>query len=118
LVHARWVALQGPPGQIPTTPFRGLADGDVRFVGDPIALVVAESRYVAEDACELVEVDIEALDPVLDMEAALALGAPLVHPELGTNVAGAIPPMDDPELDGIFAGAAHVVTETLSQHRY
>ena len=45
---------------MPGAPLRPLADGDVRFVGDPIALIVAESRYVAEDAAELVEVDIDA----------------------------------------------------------
>ena len=52
-------------------PGRVLADGDVRYVGEPIAIVVAESRYVAEDAAELVEVDIEPVAPVLDMFAAI-----------------------------------------------
>src|SRR5439155_14109960 len=56
-IHASWVDFQGPPGDAPGTPFRALAEGHVRYVGDPIALVLAESRYVAEDACELVVVD-------------------------------------------------------------
>ena len=58
----------------------------MRFVGDPIALVVATSRYVAEDACDLIEVDIEPTPAVATLEAAMADGAPLVHPELGRNV--------------------------------
>ena len=58
------------------TPRRVLADGDVRFVGDVIAMVVAESRYLAEDAAELVSVDIEADDPVVTSAQALAEGSP------------------------------------------
>jgi carbon-monoxide dehydrogenase large subunit len=117
-VHASWVDFSGPPGEVPTTPFRALAEGDVRFVGDPIALVIAESRYVAEDACELVEVDIDPQPAVLDMDEARADGAEAVHPELGTNVANIVPPVDDPELDRIFSEAPHIVTETFYQHRY
>ena len=49
-------------------PFRALADGDVRCVGEPYAMVVAESRYVAEDAVELIEVDFDPLPAVVDME--------------------------------------------------
>ena len=43
-----------------------LAEGEARFVGDPVALVVADSRYLAEDAAELVEVDYDPLTPVVD----------------------------------------------------
>jgi len=109
--------FQGDRPPAPCAPLRPLADGDVRFVGDPIALVIAESRYVAEDAAELVVVDYEPLPPVVDAEAA-ATATDVVHPELGSNVAlhAASPP--DPELDAAFAAAAHVVTETLVQHRH
>jgi aerobic carbon-monoxide dehydrogenase large subunit len=57
----------------------------VRYVGDAVAVVVARDRFAAADALEAVEVDYEPLPAVVDMEAALADGAPLVHEELGTN---------------------------------
>jgi carbon-monoxide dehydrogenase large subunit len=59
----------------------------VRHVGEIVAMVLAPSRALAEDACELVEVDYELLPPVTDMLAAAEPGAPLVHPEWKTNVA-------------------------------
>ena len=53
--HAMWTDMLGPPSDTnPMPPLRVLAAGDVRFVGDPIAIVVAESRYLAEDGAELV----------------------------------------------------------------
>jgi carbon-monoxide dehydrogenase large subunit len=109
--------FQTDPPPSPCAPLRALADGDVRFVGDPVALVVAESRYVAEDACELVEVEYEPLAPIVDPEAARG-SADLVHPELGSNVAMTVPTPPDPELDAVFASAAHVVRERLVQHRH
>ncbi|HTX29296.1 MAG TPA: xanthine dehydrogenase family protein molybdopterin-binding subunit [Streptosporangiaceae bacterium] len=99
----------------PTTPLRPLADGDVRFAGDPIAIVIAESRYLAEDAAEAVDVELEPLPPVLDIATGLSTEI-LVHPETGSNLAAAIyAPADD---EHAFGSAAHVVTETVAQHRY
>jgi carbon-monoxide dehydrogenase large subunit len=100
----------------PGAPLRPLADGDVRFVGEPIAVVVADSRYVAEDAVELIEMHCEPLDPVLDYERG-ADSEDLVHPELGSNVAAEAHTGEDPQLDAAFAGAAHVVEATFWQHR-
>jgi carbon-monoxide dehydrogenase large subunit len=68
------------------TPIRALASGKVRFVGEPVVAVVAESRYLAEDACELIEIAYDPLPPVVDPEAAAAPDAPLIHEEAGTNV--------------------------------
>ncbi len=68
------------------TPIYPLARGKVRYVGEPVVAVVAESRYVAEDALDLVNVDLEPLPGVCDPEAALETGAPLLHEEAGTNV--------------------------------
>src|ERR671926_1349224 len=65
----------------------GLAHDKVRFVGEPLALVVAEDRYLAEDALELIEAEFEPLEPVLDAEAAQQPGAPLLYEEWGDNVA-------------------------------
>jgi carbon-monoxide dehydrogenase large subunit len=68
------------------TPIMPLAQGKVRFVGEPVVAVVAESRYLAEDAAELVDVDFTPLPAALDPEAALAADAPLLHEQAGTNV--------------------------------
>lgn len=71
-------------------PFWAAATDEVRYVGEPVAVVVAADRYLAEDAAEKVVVDYEPLPVVADLDAALsedgAQGAPLVHPPLGTNV--------------------------------
>ena len=103
----------------PHPPMRPLAAGDVRFVGDSLAIVVAEDRYVAEDAAALVEVDIEPQPAVLDLAAAAAAvpGGELVHPELGTNVAGAVDAVDEGAWGAICAQAAHVVTRSIVQGR-
>src|SRR6266550_3635628 len=63
-----------------------LARGVVRFVGDVVAAVVAETRAQAVDAAELVVVDYDPLPVVIDAEAALADGSPLLFPEHGSNV--------------------------------
>jgi aerobic carbon-monoxide dehydrogenase large subunit len=69
-------------------PHHPLTKDKARYVGDPVAVVVADSRVLAKDAAELVEVDWEPLPAVTDIKAALADGAPLVHEDLGTNDAG------------------------------
>src|SRR5919106_2059222 len=66
-------------------PHYPLTPDEARYQGDGVAVVVAESRALAKDAAELVEVDYEQLDAVADVEKALADGAPLVHSDLGTN---------------------------------
>ena len=96
-------------------PSHVLAPGDVRFVGDPVALVVAEDRYVAEDALDLIDIDYEPLVPVVDYEQA-ATSPHLVHPELGTNL-GASGSGPDPELARVFGSAHLVATETFHQQR-
>src|SRR5262249_12541980 len=58
----------------------------VRYPGEWVAAVVAESRALAEDAAELVEIDYEPLTPVTDPEAAMRAGAPAVHHDHGSNV--------------------------------
>jgi carbon-monoxide dehydrogenase large subunit len=70
-----------------TPPHLPLARGAVKHVGDGVAVVVATSREAAADALEAVEVDYEPLPVVMDMEAAMADGASLVHEDIGTNVA-------------------------------
>ncbi len=95
---------------------RPLTDDEVRFVGDPVALVVAESRALAEDAAELVVVDIDPLPAVIGFDAALAPDAPLVHAARGTNVAQDMPVLL-PGWDEAKDAAAEVVRATFEQHR-
>ena len=66
-------------------PHYPLATDEARYQGDPVAVVVAESRALAKDAAELVEVEYEPLPSIADVQKALAQGAPLVHEDLGTN---------------------------------
>ena len=63
-----------------------LAKDKVRHVGEPLAAVLAESRYAAEDGVGRIFADIEPIDAVVDLESALAPGAPLVHDDLDTNL--------------------------------
>ncbi|MGH9025961.1 MAG: xanthine dehydrogenase family protein molybdopterin-binding subunit, partial [Acidimicrobiia bacterium] len=109
--------VSGPQAAGPRAPLRPLADGDVRFVGDPIALVIADDRYLAEDGADLVEVDFDPLTPLVDAQAALAATDDPVHSELGSNVALEMGTPADADLDAILVSAAHVVTETFVQHR-
>lgn len=64
-----------------------LAKDRVRHAGEPVVMVVAESRYIAEDALADIFVDAEPLDVVSDLAAGLEPGAPIIHPQLGTNLA-------------------------------
>jgi 2-furoyl-CoA dehydrogenase large subunit len=89
----------------------------VRFVGEPIAVVVATDRFTAEDAAELVTVDYAPLDVVVDARAALAEDAPLLHPGAGSNVA-TDRTFSFGGVDEAFAGAAHVVTGEYDFPRY
>src|ERR1700694_3527293 len=104
--------------QGPSAPVRPLADRDVRFVGEPIAIVVADSRYIAEDACDLIQVDYEAMSPVVDYEVAAEDTENLVHPELGSNLATPMAHGPTKDFDEALATAAHVVTRTFYQHRH
>src|SRR5438876_3926959 len=84
-----------PPPPIPGLVFNTatqvpLARDTVRHVGEPLAMVVAESRYLAEDALEDIVVDLDPLPAVTGLEAALAPGAPLVHERFGSNVAARV----------------------------
>ncbi|HEV8150848.1 MAG TPA: xanthine dehydrogenase family protein molybdopterin-binding subunit [Gemmatimonadales bacterium] len=64
-----------------------LARDKIRHAGEPLALVIAESRYLAEDALEDIAVDLVPLPAVTDLEAALAEGSALVHEQFGSNLA-------------------------------
>src|SRR2546429_6377331 len=83
-----------------------------RYVGEIVAMVVAESRARAEDAVGLIEVEWEPLPPVADMVEAGEAGSPLIHPEWGTNGAGGLThPIGGP--GAAVAGARGGVGETV-----
>ncbi len=75
----------------PLMPRSFLAKGVVRFVGEPVAAIISETRAQGEDAAELVVVDYDPLPAVVDPEQALA-GDAVIHPEAGTNICGEFPP--------------------------
>lgn len=113
LPHTPLLDAVAIPG-LARTPQPALAGQRVRFVGEPVAIVLAESRAVAEDAAELVEVDYRTLAPVVDPSAAADSRSrhPLLHDDLRTNL------VYDGErategVDAAFARAAHVV-----RHRF
>ena len=95
---------------------RALAGEEVCYVGEAIALVVADNRYVAEDAAAAVVVDFERLDAVSDCRVGLADGAARSHSDLAGNVA-ALMQMSYGDMDAAFSGAAHVFEEEIFQHR-
>jgi aerobic carbon-monoxide dehydrogenase large subunit len=94
-----------------------LADGVVRYVGEPIAAVLAETRGAASDGAEAVLVDYEPLQPVPSAEAALEFSAPLLHAQLGDNLAGTFDvKVGDP--DAAFAAAERIVRGRFYVQRY
>lgn len=107
----------GQPMQEPGHPV--LARDKVRHVGDPVAVVVAETAEQARDAAEAVEVEIDELPAVLDMRAALEADAPLVHDELKNNLCydwGFVEENRE-AVNAAFETAAHVTTLDLVNQR-
>lgn len=96
--------------------FQAMTDDRVRMVGDLVALVVAESRHLAEDALELIEVDYERLEPVADMARALSPSSPPLWDKAGSNL---VYDHTDTfgDVDSVFAAADRVVTERFSCQR-
>lgn len=93
-----------------------LARGEVNHVGEPVAVVVATDRTTAADALEHIVVDYDELPAVVDIEAALADGAPLVHENLGTNHCYTWP-LAAGDVDAAFAAADVVVEGRYLQQR-
>ena len=113
LVNPYWGGVRGTS----TGEYYPLARGKVRWVGEPIALVVAASRYLAEDIAELVEIEYDPLPPVVDPEAALSDESALLYEDWDSNVyyhdefeAG--------DLEQAFKDAAGVIRRRLSAQRH
>ncbi|KOV63942.1 xanthine dehydrogenase family protein molybdopterin-binding subunit [Streptomyces sp. MMG1121] len=94
-----------------------IAVDEVRHAGDPVAVVAARDRYAAADALEAIEVDYEPLPPVLDLEAALAPHAPLVHADKGTNRCYTWPLATGESFEAVRARADVVLKRRYHQQR-
>jgi carbon-monoxide dehydrogenase large subunit len=114
-VQEQWHTSVGKAG--PETPRPPLADEKVRFVGDPVALVVAETLAQAHDAAELVVVDYDPLPAVVDYTAA-ADAEMLVHAAHGSNLIGALGGPPRRGVQEALDASAHVFTETIRQHAH
>ena len=108
--------LNEDPGFIHPRTHRALAPGRVRFVGEAVALVVADSRYLAEDALDLIDVDYAPETPAVDLVAAAEPGAPLVHDDTGSNVACRTADASG-DIERAFAAADLVLREELRPER-
>ncbi|MCX2727523.1 xanthine dehydrogenase family protein molybdopterin-binding subunit [Thermomicrobium sp. 4228-Ro] len=76
-----------PDSDLKVPPYRAVAVDKVRYVGDAVAVVVAENRYIAQDAVEAIEVEYEPLPAVVDQEKALEPGAPQLYDDVPNNLA-------------------------------
>ena len=112
---SKWTALVQHKFINPQQPL--LAHDKVRHVGEAVAVVVAESRYAAEDAAQLVQLDLDPLPAVLDPEAALAAGSAIVHDRFGTNLIGAFT-IAKGDADRAMARAPRKLKRRFHHHRY
>src|SRR5947208_9811249 len=103
-------ALTQPRTQLP------LALNEVHYVGEAVAFVVADSRYIAEDALELIDVEYEPLPVIHNLAIASANNAPLLHADVPGNIAAHfVQTVGDP--DTVFANAPHIIHENMSIER-
>ena len=105
-----------PGSELKVAPYKPIATEIVRYVGECVAVVVAENRYQAQDALDLIEVDYDPLPAVVDPQKAMAEGAPQLHADAQGNqafhwtVAGG-------DVDAAFAGADVTISERIIQQR-
>ena len=100
-----------------TAPRRALAHETVRFVGEAVAAIVAESRELATNAAEAVMVEYDELPAVVDVMRATAPGAPVLCPQAPDNIAAQMPHGDAKATAAAFAHAAHVVSVDIHNQR-
>ena len=106
---------RGEALRVPARP--ALATDRVRFVGEPVALVVAATAHQAQDGVERIAVEYEMLPVVADAAGALAPGAPVIHDAVPGNLCFDFDYGDEAATDAAFASAAHVVRLTLTSRR-
>ena len=105
-----------PSAGLKVSSYRAMATDAVRYVGDAVAVVVAESEYQAYDALELIDVDYEPLPAVVDPQKAAAPGAPQLHADIPNNVAFHWT-VAGGDIDAAFASAPVVVRDRIIQQR-
>jgi aerobic carbon-monoxide dehydrogenase large subunit len=110
------MAMMGGGGPMPE--YTLLATDKVRFVGDPVAVVIAETRYLAEDGCDLVEVEYEDLPPVANASVALDPSSPPLFANLGNNIVGPHKRTEFGDVAGTFAAADRVAEFRIDVHRH
>ena len=111
----------------PSPPHHAVAVDVVRYVGDPVAVVVARDRYVAKDAADAIVVEYDALPPVVDLERAMTGQPAVIHADFPNNLAVALVPggtgvdaamnVDDTAVDKAFAEADVVISQRMMNHR-
>jgi len=94
-----------------------LAWDRVRHVGEAVAVILADSRYLAEDAAELVDIEYDTLAPVVDVEAALGADAAVIHERNGSNLLAEFS-IAKGDADRAFATAPHTLKRRFRHHRY
>ena len=94
-----------------------LATDKVRHVGEALAVIVAESRYAAEDAAELAQVELEPLPPVMDPEAAARPGSPVLHEQFDSNLLGEMT-LAKGDAKAAIAAAPRRMKKRFYHHRY
>src|SRR5204863_1053255 len=110
--------LKNRDGSMMTVPVRfALASGKVRFVGDPVACVIAETIHQGKDAAEAVEIEIDPLPVVTEPREAVKAGAPQIYDEAPGNVAADWHFGDSEKVTAAFKSAAHVVKMPLRNTR-
>jgi aerobic carbon-monoxide dehydrogenase large subunit len=117
LVVAGQVGIAGR-FHVPGPSFIAIATDKVRLVGDLVTLVVAESRALAEDACELIEVDYDELPAIATAKQAFDPLAPLIFDDAEGNIAGGPNTVSHGDVDGAFANGDRIIRVTLHQHRH
>jgi carbon-monoxide dehydrogenase large subunit len=116
MCNTRMPMLLPNPAMVAMPTQHVLARDEVSYVGQPIAVVVADTRYIAEDAAAALNINYEILPPVGDCRAAIAEGAPRAHSELESNVVSTFR-LAYGDIDAAFADAARVFEEEIWQHR-
>jgi len=111
----------------PSPEHRAVAVDTVRFVGEPVAVVVARDRYIARDAADAIAVEIDPLPAVVDIEQAMIGKPTVIHPEFANNLAVTLVPggtgvtpegeVDDTAIDAAFAKAEVVISQRMVNHR-
>ena len=116
LINERLVVGMPSPSYKQNRDRPALAYDEVTYVGEPVAVIVAENRYIAEDAATKVDVDYDPLPASADCRDAMAPGAPVAHRDADHNLLAEFN-MEYGDVSGAFAAATHVFSESLWIHR-